>query len=175
MGRLAQVSQACNRRYLDALATLDSDTPIHNLVHHVCRPMHSNGQRVRALRPWSPEDQRLLQSINRGEFGLNGLRNRDLLPLLYPEAPSLPAQERSRYSARVTRKLRMLRAHGIIRKVTGTHRYVFTTSGQDIVTGILQYQQLTLAQLQKTIYLRDTTILHRNLILFRVQHLSTPP
>jgi hypothetical protein len=149
MGRLAQVSQACNRRYLDALATLDSDTPIQNLVHRICRPVHSNGQRVRALRPWSPEDQRLLQSINRGEFALNGLRNRDLLPHLYPEASSLPAQERGRYSARVTRKLRMLRAHGIIRKVTGTHRYVFTTSGREIVTGILQYQQLTLAQLQK--------------------------
>ena len=86
MGRLAQVSQACNRRYLDALATLDSDTPIHHLVHPVCNPVHSNGQRVRALRPWSPEDQRLLQSINRGEFALNGLRNRDLLPHLYPEA-----------------------------------------------------------------------------------------
>jgi hypothetical protein len=30
----------------------------------------------------------------------------------------------------VTRKLRILRAHGIIRKVQGTHRYVLTKRGR---------------------------------------------
>ncbi len=149
MGRLGQVSQACNHRYLDALATLESATPLRTLVHQVCRPVQSHGKRVRALRPWSEDDQRLLQSINRGEFALNGLRNRDLLPHLFPEASSLSAEQRRRYSARVTRNLRMLRAHGIIRKVSGTHRYVFTAIGGEIVTAILQYQQLTIAQLHK--------------------------
>jgi len=45
----------------------------------------------------------------------------------------------------------MLRAHGIIRKVQGTHRYVMTKKGRDIVTAIQQYREVTLAQLQKAI------------------------
>jgi len=49
----------------------------------------------------------------------------------------------------VTRKLRMLRAHGIIRKVAGTHRYVLTRGGAQTVTAILQYQQVSLAQLER--------------------------
>ncbi len=135
--------------YLDALAALDTDTPISTLVDRVCRSVHWQGRSVRALRPWDEDDRLLLKAIGHGEFAVNGMRNRDLLSLLFPEASSLPAEERRRYSARVTRKLRMLRAHGIIRKVQGTHRYVLTKGGEQVVTAILQYQQLTMAQLQK--------------------------
>lgn len=147
--RLAKVSRASNERYLDALGTLNTDTPIASLVDRVCKAVQWNEQRVRALRPWSQEDQQLFGAINRGEFAVNGLRNRDLLPLLFPEASSLPPEQRRRYSARVTRKLRMLRAHGIIRKVTGTHRYLLTKARRQILAAVLQYQHLTLAQLQK--------------------------
>ena len=111
--------------------------------------MDWQGRRVRALRPWSEDDRLLLKAISRGEFAVGGLRNRDLLPLLFPESAVLPAEQRRRYSARVTRRLRLLRAHGIIRKVTGTHRYVLTKGGAQTATAILQYQQVSLAQLQK--------------------------
>jgi hypothetical protein len=149
LGRLAAVSQSSNDRYLDALVALHTDTPISTLVERVCRPVHWQGRSVRAHRPWSQEDRLLLKAINRGEFAINGLLNRNLLSLLFPEASSLPTPQRRRYSLRVTRKLRMLRAHGIIRKVQATHRYVLSKGGEQTVTAILQYQSLSLAQLQK--------------------------
>jgi hypothetical protein len=43
----------------------------------------------------------------------------------------------------------MLRAHGIIRKVSRTHRYVMTKGGAQTTTAILQYQQVSLAQLER--------------------------
>jgi hypothetical protein len=149
LGRVAIVSQASNDRYLDALAALDTDVPVSTLVDRVCRAVHWKGQMVRALRPWSEEDRLLLKAISRGEFALNGCRNRDVLRFLYPPACDLPSEQRQRYSARVTRKLRMLRAHGIIRKVPKTHRYVLTKGGEQVLTAILQYQRVSLAQLQR--------------------------
>ena len=149
MSRLAAVGQSSNDRYLNALAALNTDTPISTVVDRVCHAVDWNGRRVRALRPWSEDDRLLLKAISRGEFAVGGLRNRDLLPLLFPKASSLLAEQRRRYSARVTRKLRMLRAHGMIRKVTGTHRYVLTRGGAQTATAILQYQQVSLAQLEK--------------------------
>jgi hypothetical protein len=149
MSRLAAVGQSSNDRYLNALAALDTDAPISTVVDRVCCAVDWEGRRVRALRPWSQDDRLLLKAISRGEFAVGGLRNRDLLPLLFPEASSLPAEQRRRYSARVTRKLRMLRAHGMIRKVTGTHRYVLTKGGAKTAMAILQYQQVSLAQLEK--------------------------
>jgi hypothetical protein len=147
----AQLSQASNRRYLEALASLDTSHPVQHLVDPLCVATVWNGRRERALRPWSKEDRLLLQTISRGEFVLNGFRNRDLLPALFPEALAAP-QERHRAAARVTRKLRFLRAHGIIRKVAGSHRYLLTRKGREAATAILQYAVVTLDQLQKALF-----------------------
>ena len=54
--RRAEVSQGCNDRYFDALATLDTSTPLGKLVEPICRPTTLGPDRLRALRPWSPED-----------------------------------------------------------------------------------------------------------------------
>lgn len=145
--RRAQRSQASNERYLDALASVNTSTPLGEMVRDICMPTTYNDKRVRALRPWSQEDTRLLQAVARGEFAVNGLRNRDLQGLLY-DAPADSPEEKRRRSARVSRLLRMLRAHGLIKKVTATHRYVLTSKGSDIIHAILATQRVTLQQLQ---------------------------
>jgi len=53
------------------------------------------------------------------------------------------------WSARVSRQLRMLRAHGLIRKVNTTHRYTIPTNRRNILTAILATQHVTLQQLNK--------------------------
>ena len=74
------------------------------------------------------DDAALLEAVSRHEFLINGLRNRDLRPLLYgPESTN--AAEQRRRSAAVTRQLRLLRAHGLIHKVPKTHRYVDSLPG----------------------------------------------
>jgi len=41
----------------------------------------------------------------------------------------------------VTRKLRLLRAHHLIKKVSHTHRYVLTNDGRNIITALLAARQ----------------------------------
>ena len=147
LARRASISQSSNERYLDGLSRLDTDSPIFQMIDPACRTVLWKGRREWALRPWS-EDQLLLHTVSRGEFSLNGFRNRDILPHLFPKV--LPEnEERRRASARVTRKLRLLRAHGVIRKIPHTHRYTFTKKGREIVLAILKYQSVTLKQLEK--------------------------
>jgi hypothetical protein len=145
--RLAEVSQAANTRYLDALAHLEDRTPLRSVVDAVCRPTTFKRRRVRALRPWAEPDTPLLQAINRGEFVLTGFRNRDLRALLYPQAMSPGDQKRA--AARVTRLLTMLRAHKLIRKIPKTHRYQLTKSGRQIVTAILAARDTEISTLLK--------------------------
>ena len=96
--------------------------------------------------PFSPEDRALLLAINRGEFAINGLRNRDLQALLYPNPPLTLEQKRHR-SAAVSRKLRILRAHGLIKKLPHTHRYQVSDRGRLILNAILSPHQLTTQRL----------------------------
>ena len=148
LNRRSEVSQACNERYLDALATLNTDSPLIELVRPVCRRRPYQGRPVRGLRPWSEPDSTLLHAVNDGAFCLNGFRNRDLVQKLYPKGFS-DAAERRKVSAQVTRLLRLLRAHGIIKRVSTTYRYQVTHTGRQILTAILQYQALTLQQVSK--------------------------
>ena len=146
--RRGQVSQAANGRYLEALASVTGSTPLYQEAQRVCCPIFVAGKRYRALNPWSPKDGELLEAINRGEFTLNGLRNRDLRHLLYPSATT-SIEQRRRQSAALTRKLALLRAHGLIRKIPGTHRYILTKNGRRIVTALLAARRADIDQLTR--------------------------
>ena len=138
--RRAQISQAANERYLDSMATVDDAPALGELAGQLCRPAQWEGRRVRALNPFSVEDATLLAAVNRGEFTINGFRNRDLRPLLYGDGRVTTAASRRQASA-VTRKLRLLRGHGLIRKVPKTHRYVLTKRGQSAIAALLAARQ----------------------------------
>jgi hypothetical protein len=134
--RRAKVSQAANQRYLASLATVEANTPLGELIGPLCRPVQWRGQRARALNPLSGEDVKLLSAVHRGEFAINGFRNRDLRPLLFG-ASAADAQELRRQASAVTRKLRLLRAHSLIQKVQKTHRYMLTAVGRQAITALL--------------------------------------
>jgi DNA-binding HxlR family transcriptional regulator len=53
-------------------------------------------------------------------------------------------------SAWISRKLRLLRAHGLIYKITHTHRYQLTTAGRSATTAILTALRSTIRQLTTT-------------------------
>ena len=146
MARRAQLSHGANGRYLQALCTIDADTPLSRVADTLCRAVQDErGRRHRALNPLAPDDADLLQAVSRGEFRITGLRNRDLRQALFGDAPT--AEDRRRQAARVTRKLALLRAHGLIRKIPGTHRYVVTKHGLTAIPALLAARNATLHQL----------------------------
>jgi len=59
----------------------------------------------------------------------------------------LKPQPKWRSAGVVTRQLRLLRAHGLLRKVSGTHRYVVTGGGRKIITALLAARQADVEQL----------------------------
>jgi len=76
--RRGEVSRKATERYLDALASVDQDTTLEDVLLRLGQPTYWHGRRVRALQPFAPDDRQLIQAISRGEFALNGVRNRDL-------------------------------------------------------------------------------------------------
>jgi hypothetical protein len=145
--RRAEVSQKANDRLLNALASVDDSRSLEELTAGIQKHTHWNGRRVRDLRPWA-EDKELFAAINQGEFVINGLRNRDLQKLLYKSETESPSDRRRRSSA-ISRKLRLLRAHGIIRKVPHTHRYQVTDAGRTVLVAVLTAARTSLNQLNQ--------------------------
>jgi hypothetical protein len=144
--RRAEVSRAATERYLTALAAVHVSTALAQQAATVCRPVvQRDRRRYRALNPLGEADAELLAIVNRGEFALNGFRNRDVRARLY-NATEDREQQRRQMTA-VGRRLRLLRAHGLIAKVSKTHRYVVTGKGRNVITAVLAARQASTEKL----------------------------
>ena len=105
------------------------------------------GRRVRALRLGDLSDTALLQAISKGEFATSGFRNRDLRTLLFSTKPNASKTEIRRLSARVSRLLRILRAHGVIKKIPKSHRYRLTSAGNLLTAALFAARSASVQQL----------------------------
>ena len=145
--RRAQVSQAANERYLEALASAHDSIPLKNWTDKLCRPVIWKKNRFRALNPYSPADCDLLKAVVHGQFSINGFRNKDLRDILYGNQSN--QKEKRRASAAVTRRIRLLRAHGPIQKVPKCHRYQLTNKGRLAVAALLTAREADAVSLTK--------------------------
>lgn len=145
MDRRAEVCRTSNARYLQALASASGTVPLFEWTRQVCRPIRRAGRRYRAINPLSPQDGGLLEAVSRGEFAINGFRNRDIRALLWKGRASIKGQ--SRRAGQVTRRLALLRAHQLVRKISGTHRYVLTDKGRTTITALLTVRKADVTQL----------------------------
>ncbi len=158
--RRAQVSQTSNNRYAAAqAAVLDDDTRLKELAQSLCSRVRQPGRAKpdgsrtrsrthRALNPFSPQDLLLLETVSRGEFVISGMRNGDLRKVLFGADPT-DAREKRRCSSAVSRKLALLRAHGILRKVSKSHRYQVTAKGRQALSALLAAANATTDELTK--------------------------
>jgi hypothetical protein len=125
--RRFELSRQSNEAYLEALSAVDCPETLESLASPASRWVTKRGRRYRGLNVLSAEDGRLLQAIQRGEYAIAGFRNRDVRELLYGRASS--GVQARKQSGQTTRRLQLLRAHGLIRKVAKSHRYRITASG----------------------------------------------
>ena len=130
------VARAANQRYLDALAVVDMPSATVKQLDRMCQPVPFHGRRQRGLNPLSAAEQKLFFAVMRGDNLLNGFRNHDLSERLYPHA-SKDACEQRRRTARVSRLLQLLRAHGLIAKVPHSYRYRVTDKGQALMSAAI--------------------------------------
>ena len=144
--RRTQVSQRANERYLDALSQFDTTASLAQLLTPITKRVKRNGTSWRGLRPWAASDTALLQSINHPEFFIAGFRNADLSAWLYPKDQTDLRTKRAA-SGRVSYRLRLLRAHGLIAKIPRTRQYRITSKGRQLCTAILLAQNATIQQL----------------------------
>lgn len=135
--RRAQVSQASNERYLEHLAASSFSETLEEILSAICRRVRRKGRRYRAINPWNTEDLHMLQFLARGELHVNGFRNRDLGLGLDPNLEKCDAKARRRASGRITRRLALLRAHGLIKKIPKENRYLLTAKGRKVTAAFL--------------------------------------
>jgi hypothetical protein len=130
---LASISRAANNRYIDFLSTIDDPTPGIKALSKISESVEERDHRYRGFNFFDDDDQMLFEILCRGEFFIHGFRNRSLRDHL----------KRFR-SSQISRLLKRLRLHGIIKKVGKTYKYYLTELGRHVAIAGLTLKNLFL-------------------------------
>ena len=136
MKRYADISLRANRAYLNALVDVEDPTAAYQDIKQLCEPAQKGPCRVRGINPLRENDRILLEAIIKGQHHLHGFKANQIanqIGLIYSDDPVT----RRRQSAWIYRKLKMLRSHGLIRRMPRSKRYRITQQGARLINAVI--------------------------------------
>ena len=142
-----QVSQQINERFAAGLSEAEEKTPFKESLKNVTSSFTVNSRRVRAL-DITGKDRELLAALADPAFLIQGLTNRMLRNKLKNTLWSKGRTDRQ-FSARVTRHLKLLRSHGLIRKIPQKRAYHLTSKGRKLTLSLCALLNASTQQLME--------------------------
>jgi uncharacterized membrane protein YfbV (UPF0208 family) len=130
---LRQLAVAANHRYLDFLSSLDDPTVAIETVGQLSETVKDAGRSFRGFNFFAQPDVHLFETILRGENTIRGFRNADLRAYLPDKSPG-----------QVSRIIKRLWMHDLIKKVGGTYKYYITELGRTVIAMGLKLKNLVL-------------------------------
>ena len=129
---LADNLKAANKRYLDFIAAFDNKEVGRKRLEHVTESKTENNRKYKGFNFFSKDDLAILMAILQGEFNINGFKNKNIRKLL----------EFS--SAKVSRLIKRLRVHGLVKKASDSYKYYITKLGKEAIIMSQKIKELVL-------------------------------
>lgn len=130
---LAETLETVNHRYLTFISAIDTPEAGVEKLHRLTETVEFKDHRYKDFNLLSEEDSSLLRHLLNGQFLIQGLSNKALRQLL-PD----------KNSGQISRLLKRLRIHGLIRKVPKRHRYYLSVFGRQAAILALKLRELVL-------------------------------
>ena len=128
---LSQLLVAANRRYIEFISAIDDPSAGIKKLDRISRTVVENDRSYKGFNLFDDDDQLLFESIASGEFTISGFQNKHLRYKL-----------EGRTSSQISRTIKRLHVHGLIRKVGHTYKYYLTKFGTQVVTMGLKLKEL---------------------------------
>ena len=127
---LAKLLTASNRRYLSFISAFDDPHNGREDLKKISAPTVKNNRRYKGFNLFDQEDLSLLLVIARGEFNISGFTNKAIRAML-----------KQRSTGQVSRLIKRLREHGIIRKTARAYKYYLTDLGKRLIATALSVKE----------------------------------
>jgi hypothetical protein len=129
---LTAILKASNRCYLEFISLFDDQSKGIKNLHRISKTVETDDRTFKGFNLFTDDDLNLFASLARGEFNINGLQNK-----------SLRKHFSETTSSAMTRILKRLHVHGIIRKVGKTYKYYVTQLGKAVITAGLTIRNMS--------------------------------
>jgi hypothetical protein len=122
---------AANRRYLEFISAIQDDKARSDKLNRISQPVEENDRNYRGFNFFDPEDEELFQSLGSGEFNISGFQNKDLRRRM-----------KAKNTGQISRLMKRLRTHGLIKKIGKTYKYYLTAVGKQVIALGLKLKNL---------------------------------
>jgi len=121
-----------NKRYLEFISAFDNKEVGRKRLEKVTSSKNDNNRNYKGFNFFSAVDVSFLLAILRGEFNIYGFRNKNLQKLL------------GLSGSKISRLIKRLRVHGLIKKATDSYKYYITKIGKETITIAQKIKELVL-------------------------------
>jgi hypothetical protein len=128
---LRESLSAANQRYLKFISSIATPEVGVKKLHQLAETKTQNNHRLKGFNLFSEEDTCLFRTLLQGEFFISGFTNKLLRQYLSDQSAS-----------QVTRLLKRLRAHGVIKKVGNRYKYYLTDFGRQTAAMALKLREM---------------------------------
>lgn len=128
---LRECMSSANKRYLAFISELEDPSAGLHDVDKLSVAIKKDGRNFPGFNLFDKGDLELVVALSRGECNISGITNKHLRKHLSGKTP-----------AQISRLLKRLRIHGIIKKAGKTFRYYFTPYGRRVLITALKLREL---------------------------------
>jgi hypothetical protein len=118
-GPLMKVMKDSNRRYLEFISAIEDHSDGVKRLNKLSQRVEKNHRGYKGINFFDEQDLKLIEILNRGEFNISGFRNKDIRTNL-----------KGKNSAQISRILKRLKVHGIIKRAQNSYKYYLTKLGR---------------------------------------------
>lgn len=131
---LAETLQAVNKRYLKFLSDIETPEVGVDKVQRLTETQHDDkGRRYKGFNLLAEEDSSFFRLLNSGDFVIAGFSNKALRRHM-PE----------KNAGKITRLIRRLRQHGLIKRAGKHYRYYLTDMGRQVTLMALKLREMVI-------------------------------
>lgn len=127
---LFDILEASNHRYHAFISTIEDHSVGRKNLKKVTTTKTENNRNYKGINFFNEADDELLLAISAGKFNITGFRNKDLRQIL------------DMNTGKMSRSLKRLRVHGLIKKIGKTYKYYLTSLGREVITTGLKLKNL---------------------------------
>lgn len=133
---LQKLLYAANRRYLEYISAIDDPSQGNKVISKICETKRENERNYKGFNFFLSTDQHLFQALLQGEYNIQGFRNIDL-------RQKMPYHN----TGQISRLLKRLRVHGLIKRIGRTYKYYVTRLGRCTLLAGMEIRQSLLPEL----------------------------
>lgn len=122
LGPLRELLESANMRYIEFISAMDDKSVEIKRLEKISKKVVKDNRSYKGVNFFSEDDQQILETLACGEFNIRGFQNKSLCQKL-----------KNMTSSQVSRIIKRLRVHGLIRKIPRTYRYHLTKLGKVVI------------------------------------------